>query len=342
MHKKLFLTLISLAALHVPLRAMEEEDFVIKGESGIAQPAVAKAAPKAATVRPAIAKQATKAILIAKAPPAPAFGAVPISDDESDDAGDSGDTSGGTSQSSTPAQDTPPVPAALPRKVAAKAGAAASPRTIAPASPAPAMKKAVQKSAPPKPMPAPQHVEEAAAPEETVQVQIAVPKSFFESFASSLGTAIKKGHKAVNKRMYPFAYVVDPENAARYQYFLQKVDAAQSIEDLKGLSNDPQYEDLLKAMFDRLGYAADQNRTVAADIIGTAQIEDGAKREKYITVLGAFGDALECSTRLNHKLLSFMQAEAQNTVATAQRAADKLPRSGNLPSVSEEDEHNNG
>ncbi len=337
MHKKLFLTLISLAALHTRIRAMEEGDFVVRGEGGIAQPAVAKAGPKVT-----VAKKAAKAIPIPAKAPAPAFGTVELSDDESDNGDDASDTSGGTSQSSTPAQDTPPVPAALPKKAAppkVSAVAAASPK-IAPASPAPAIKKAVQKSAPPKPMPAPQHVEEAAAPEETVQVQIAVPKSFFESFASSLGTAITKGHRAVNKRMYPFEYIVDPSNAVRYQYFLQKVDAAQSIEDLKGLSHDPQYEDLLKAIFDRLAYAADQNRTVAADIIGTAQIEDGAKREKYITVLGAIGNALECSTRLNHKLLYFMQAEAQNTVATAQRAAQNLPRSGNLPSVSEDDDNN--
>jgi len=338
MRKKLFLTLISLASLHVPLRAMEDEDFVAADEETIAaQPVVAKAAPKAASkaaaLRTAVAKQATKAIPIAKAPPAPAFGTVELSDDD-DDESDSAAASG-TSESSTPAQDTPPV-AALPRKVATpkvSAVAAASPKTVAPASPAPAMKKAVQKTAPPKPRP-----EEAAGPEETVQVQVTIPTSVFDGLLS----AISRGQRAVSKRMNPSPYVLDPKNSEFYAWMLQQIEAAESIQDLQPLLNHPLHRDAFKKLFDRRAYATDLEREAISDIIRTGKTKDTDKLEDLSQLVDAAEESQNVCSAATRKVLALITKEAQNTAAMAQRAAKKLPRSGNLPSVSEEDEHNNG
>ncbi len=334
MHKKLFLTLISLAALHTPIRAMEEGDFVVRGEGGIAQPAVAKAGPKVT-----VAKKAAKAIPIPAKAPAPAFGTVELSDDESDNGDDASDTSGGTSQSSTPAQDTPPVPAALPKKAAPakmSAVAAASPK-IAPASPAPAMKKAVQKSAPPKPMPAPQHVEEAAA-SETVQIQVSIERGVFDSLFS----AISRGQRAVSKRMNPYDYVLNPENPAFYAYMLQQIEAAESIEDLQPLLADELYGDAFKALFDRRSYAVDLERSKISEIIRTGKTKDTDKLEDLSKFVDASEESQNVCSAATRKVLDLIKLEAEKTANMAKRAADKLPRSGALPSVSEEDNDNNG
>jgi hypothetical protein len=218
-----------------------------------------------------------------------------------------------------PAAAPAPAPAPVVKKTAPAKAKTVAKKTVAP-------KPAEAKVIPPKPV------------EETVQVQVAIPKSFFDSFAESIGTACTKTTRAVRKRVNPSDYVLDPKNHAFYLYVLGRIESATCIEDLRPLLEDQQYGDALKALFDRRAYATDLERTTISDIIRTGKIKDGVKLEELSRIVEATERAQDVCSAATLKVLDLIAEAAHTTAGIAQRSATRLPRSQTLPPLEQEEE----